>query len=275
YTLTNRVLGNGSYGKVHLTWDKKNHNQVACKIVNMHGLTAGKSDEEKASDWKKALREVAILMGLSHPNVINIQEYFRTNARIYIFEELITHGDLFSFMATRDHCTLEEEEAMPIAWQLLKALEYLHQNGIVHRDLKVKNILCANRDISGRIVLTDFGTARPLKSYSRTLTAVGTVQFCAPEISAPSATGYTTAVDMWSLGVVIHGLLYGTHEELTWYLHQGNFRHLDVCNLSDLAKDFIKKLLCINPKKRMTAKEAMEHRWLSSHKEKLEALYQK
>jgi serine/threonine protein kinase len=91
----------------------------------------------------------------------------------------------------------------------------------------------------------------------------------------PSPTGYTTAVDLWSLGVIIHGLLYGTHEELTWYLHQGDFRHLNTCTLSDLAKDFIKKLLCIDPKKRMTAKEAMEHRWLSNHEEKLEVLYQK
>jgi serine/threonine protein kinase len=147
YTLTNRVLGNGSYGKVHLAWDKKNHDQVACKIVNMDELTTRKSNKRKASDWKRALREVEILMGLSHPNVINIREYFRTNARIYIFEELITHGDLFSFMDARDHCVLEEEEAMPIAWQLLKALEYLHQNGIVHRDLKANTLLCQAKEL--------------------------------------------------------------------------------------------------------------------------------
>lgn len=207
YRLTDRVLGSGSYGKVYLAVDR-NGDQVACKVVDMKpppaAATAATARREGSavSDWERALREVDILMTLNHPNVIDIKDYYKNDkqSRLYIFEELVTHGDLFSFMNARDNKALEEDEARPIVWQLLKALQYLHDRKIVHRDLKAssttppppgslvrgaeickpENILRASQEVAGRIVLVDFGTARVLKGRSRMLTATGTKQFAAP-----------------------------------------------------------------------------------------------
>ena len=202
YRLTDRVLGSGGFGKVYLAVDR-NGDQVACKVVDMEApptTTVTRSEGGGVPSWERALREVDILMTVSHPNVIDIKGYYKNDkrSRLYIFEELITHGDLFSFMNARDNRALDEQETKPIVWQLLKALQYLHDKKIVHRDLKVssttptesqvcgteickpENILRASREVTGRIVLVDFGAARVLNDTSRMLTVIGTKQFVAP-----------------------------------------------------------------------------------------------
>lgn len=145
YRLTDRVLGSGSYGKVYLAVDR-NGDQVACKVVDMKrppDAATVRRDGSAVSGWERALREVDILMTLNHPNVIDIKDYYKNDkqSRLYIFEELVTHGDFFSFMNARDNNALEEDEVRPIVWQLLKALQYLHDRKIVHRDLKVSPTL--------------------------------------------------------------------------------------------------------------------------------------
>ena len=136
YRLTNRQLGNGSFGTVLLAMELGTGKQVACKIVHMdQHLKKYKTHREKEAAWSAALREVSILGELNHPNIVQIHSVFQTPARIYLFQELIKHGDLFSYMAKRD--SLREVETFPIAWQILEALRYLHSQKIVHRDLKV------------------------------------------------------------------------------------------------------------------------------------------
>ncbi|KAI5791383.1 kinase-like domain-containing protein [Pyronema domesticum] len=275
YKVTERVLGSGSYGKVYLALEKNTNNQVACKMINMQALTAKENPKMKKKYWDQALREVSVLMALSHPNVINIHAYYTTKERIYIFEELITHGDMFSFMGTRNYEPFKENEVRSIAWHILKALDYLHQKGIVHRDLKPENILLTSGDAFGRMVLTDFGTARSLNGPgNRKLTSVGTDQYRAPEMEQRPFK-YTTAVDLWSFGVIINSLLFGSYDDYTWQLRQEDFAHMQKHpKISGSAKDFVKNLLRRDPKLRLSAKQALHHEWLRNDILRLESRYQ-
>jgi serine/threonine protein kinase len=181
YQLTKAVLGTGAYGRVLCARDVVTGHQVACKIIEMTRYMNGKSNAAIKAAWDRALREVHILSELNHKNIINILHVVKTNKRIYIFQELITHGDLFSKMVASE--VLREVEAYPIVWQILKALTYLHSRGIVHRDLKPENILCASGEHGGRIVLADFGTARRFTEATRLSTITGTHEFAAPFVS--------------------------------------------------------------------------------------------
>ncbi|RPB11434.1 kinase-like protein [Morchella conica CCBAS932] len=137
YELSRRILGAGGYGRVYMAWEVGTRRQVACKVMELRPDAKGKGGKRK--NWARLremyMREIEVLRSLSHPNIMSIHKAFSTSSRIYIFEELITGGDLFSHLGQK--LCFDEIEAMPVVWQILKALEYLHSKGIVHRDLKV------------------------------------------------------------------------------------------------------------------------------------------
>ncbi|KAL7276888.1 hypothetical protein RUND412_000128 [Rhizina undulata] len=292
YTITPRFLGGGAYGKVFMAQHAHTSRQLACKIISLTPATtttATASASKRARMRAQFMREVEILKNLSHPNIITVHRAFTTVGRIYIFEDLITGGDLFSLIATRGR--LEETEAMVVVWQVLKALEYLHGMGIAHRDLKPDNILCTSTTPGSRIVLTDFGAAKhfALSSSSRMTSTVGTAEYTAPEIvPLPNLPrGYTSAVDLWSLGIIVHVLLSGSTPFITSHASPPADAVLALarkCDLSRLdstdwagtsscAKDFIRRLICVDPGQRLTVSGAREHRWLARHEAELESVY--
>jgi pheromone a factor receptor len=135
-------------------------------------------------------REFDILKDLDHPNIIKLEKVFWSENNFYIFQELVTGGDLFSYIETKGG-RLYDIEAAVILRQVLKAIEYLHERDIVHRDLKPDNILITSTAEGARIVVTDFGNARyfpenlsqlhhlPVKKR-RMFTIAGTMEYVAP-----------------------------------------------------------------------------------------------
>ena len=131
-----------------------------------------------------------VLKGIDHPNIIGLEKAIYAPEHIYIFQELVSGGDLMSYLERKGG--LDEPEAAVMIFQLLKALEYLHARGIVHRDIKPENILLTSWRKGARIVLTDFGQARKLvddgntakdaRAVSRMCTVVGTVGYAAPYV---------------------------------------------------------------------------------------------
>lgn len=129
FRLTSRVLGIGGYAAVYVAVRQSDGKQLACKIVE-HGRHRRNSEAIKLQQEATA-REYNVLKSLSHPNIVSLEKVYRTSHNVYIFQELITGGDLLSFLDTKDRLT--EPQSAVIVRQLLEAVEYLHKQQVVHR----------------------------------------------------------------------------------------------------------------------------------------------
>ena len=181
FLVTGRRLGVGGQASVFLAVKQPSGRQVACKIVplpytqstalaNLQDAThltrqeriaQLKAIEQRLVRKRDCLaREYNVLKALSHANIISLEKVICGTYNIYIFQELITGGDLLSYIDQKG--ALTEAQAVVISRQLLKAVDYLHDNGVVHRDIKPENILITSWRDGARIVLTDFGQARTI-----------------------------------------------------------------------------------------------------------------
>jgi len=219
--------------------------------------------------------EVKILTALSHPHIIQIFGTFETDQHLYLILELVTGGDLFDKIVEQK-CGYSEPRARHIFSQILEAIAYLHSNNIVHRDLKPENILLARKG-EDSIKISDFGLSRVIGEGSFMRTLCGTPQYLAPEVlgseSAPtpsqsSTTGYDKSVDLWSLGVILYIILSGVppfddRKNLLDQVKNGRYSFPSKCfrNVSEPAIDLIKRLLCVDPSKRITVEEVQKHPW--------------
>lgn len=180
YTIVPRMLGAGGFASIYLAINRKSHHQVACKVVpvpkkppvpSVNDWTSHQGRKAPARDavglimrhrkkCQDLRREFEVLKGIDHPNIIRLEKAIYATNHIYIFQELVSGGDLLSYLERKGG--LDEPEAAVMIFQMLKALEYLHGRGIVHRDIKPENILLTSWRKGSRIVLTDFGQARKL-----------------------------------------------------------------------------------------------------------------
>ncbi|KAH7087864.1 pheromone A receptor-domain-containing protein [Paraphoma chrysanthemicola] len=331
YLITGRLLGEGGYGKVLVGIEQATQRQLACKMIRLDHLyentplpslrqptgPRARKGVRAVKRWPTrvvaSFREFDILKELRHPNVISIEKVFWSNSSIYIFLELVTGGDLFSYLEYKGG-RLDNAQATVVIRQVLVGLEYLHEHEIVHRDLKPDNILMTSLDDGARVVITDFGNARYLpdaggrsqptaNKYRRMFSYVGTLEFAAPEIHRVNPTvgddeGYSKSVDMWSIGAITATVLSGeclftnrTHplyDENPRMVIMGLAARCDLSVLDDeyhpswsevepLAKDFIKRLLVLKEHARMTSTQALAHRWFSNecYAEDLEDVYRR
>jgi serine/threonine protein kinase len=123
--------------------------------------------------------EAEILASIRHPNIIGLEKVFVTDNNIYMFQDLVTGGDLFSYLEAK-HGRLSEVEAAVVIRQTVIALCFLHEKDIVHRDLKPDNILLTSLSTGCRVILTDFGAAKRLQSSKRLTSMTGTEEYAAP-----------------------------------------------------------------------------------------------
>ena len=251
-----RLLGKGAFGKVNLALHILTGRLVAIKSINKEKITTERQKQ-------KIKLEINIMKKLSKSNnIVKIFETYETKKHICIVMEYICAGDLLSYIKKRSK--LHEPVAKFIFKQIILALKFIHDNNIVHRDIKLDNILI---DLDNNIKICDFGVSKIINKDDIMLEQCGTPAYIAPEILLNQ--GYDGfGVDVWSSGVVLYAMLSGcvpfkapNLKDLHNLIISGNYQ--EIKDISQDASNLLKNILEIDPKKRYTTENILNHPWLS------------
>eukprot|EP00616_Rhizochromulina_sp_CCMP1243_P018187 CAMPEP_0118968448 /NCGR_PEP_ID=MMETSP1173-20130426/5669_1 /TAXON_ID=1034831 /ORGANISM="Rhizochromulina marina cf, Strain CCMP1243" /LENGTH=571 /DNA_ID=CAMNT_0006917563 /DNA_START=117 /DNA_END=1832 /DNA_ORIENTATION=+ len=258
-------LGRGQYGVVYRVINKQTGEHFACKQLDMRKAYLSGAEVESM------MNEVRLLRDISHRGVISARDVFRDTNHLFFIMELVEGGDLFDRIVDKHKMGYPETLAREAMLGVMEAVEFLHRQGIVHRDLKPENILLVSRHSDTDIKLTDFGLA---KRGETCRTFCGTPQYFAPEVLERQNTvrgegRYGMEADMWSVGVILYVILSGSppfgSKDLDEQVATATFAPLEGrrwADVSDAAKDLVRKLLVVAPEKRLTAQQALAHPWL-------------
>ncbi|KAK5105440.1 mitogen-activated protein kinase kinase kinase [Lithohypha guttulata] len=196
-----QLIGKGTYGRVYLGMNATTGEFLAVKQVEVN-QKGSQNDKERIAELVKALDiEIQTMQHLDHPNVVQYLGCDRQPLSISIYLEYISGGSVGSCL--RKHGKFEESVVKSMTIQTLKGLKYLHDEGILHRDLKADNILL---DLDGTCKISDFGISKKSDDIYRddiTNSMQGSVFWMAPEVVRTDAGGYSAKVDIWSLGCVV------------------------------------------------------------------------
>ena len=256
-----KLLGQGSFGSVYEAEHIIFKNKVAMKIIN-------KSDNDV--DEKEILNEIDILKKLSHPNIVKIFEFYITKAHYYIVTEYCKDGELFSYIKNK----YSERQLAVLFYQIFSGLWYLHDHKILHRDIKLENIMISGKEkdqSTGEelfwIKIIDFGTAKIFEKNKKEKDVVGSSYYIAPEVLKQN---YNEKCDTWSVGIILYMALVGKapfdgkdDDEIIHKIAKANYNNKDskLLNHSPEVRDLLSKLLEKDINKRFSAKEALEHPW--------------
>ena len=255
YTI-GKEIGKGAYAIVKHCIHKETKEHLAIKIYNNTTIKNNKTKKHHI------IKEINILKELNHVNLIKLYDYFQDEHSLYIVMEEAKGIPLLTFL--KSNYKYDELRAKRIFTQLLRALAYLHQNNICHRDIKLDNIII---DDSMSIKLIDFGFGSHFEDKESKLNLFcGTPSYMPPEIIKKESY-YGPPVDMWSAGVVLFNLLCNTfpfkgvdEKDLFQKICNGGFNIPN--NVSTSAQNLLRKLLCVNPQSRIKADVALKHDWI-------------
>ncbi|CAN8321250.1 unnamed protein product [Cochlearia groenlandica] len=260
-------IGRGHFGYTCSAKFKKGElkNQVvAVKIIPKAKMKTSIAIED-------VRREVKILQALSgHKNLVQFYDAFEDNYNVYIAMELCEGGELLDRIQARGG-KYSENAAKTVIIQILNVVAFCHLQGVVHRDLKPENFLYTSKEENSQLKAIDFGLSDFVKPDQRLNDIVGSAYYVAPEVLHKS---YTTEADVWSIGVIAYILLSGTRP--FWAkTESGVFRAVLKADpsfhkppwpsLSYEAKDFVKRLLFKDPRRRMSASQALMHPWIRGY----------
>ncbi|KAI9260475.1 hypothetical protein BDA99DRAFT_512174 [Phascolomyces articulosus] len=260
YTLVT-TLGSGSMGKVKLAMHNITHDKLAVKIVPRSFATESRNEKDENREVR-TIREASIMLLLYHPHIVSLKEMVVLDPYYYLFMEYVGGGQLLDYIIS--HGKLKEKHARRFARQIVSALDYCHRNSIVHRDLKIENILISQ---SGHVKIIDFGLSNLFSPRSHLSTFCGSLYFAAPELlHAKAYTG--PEVDVWSFGIVLYVLVCGKvpfDDQSMPALHAKIKRgHVDYpSHLSSECKNLLSRMLVTNPNHRATISEIIVHPWMN------------
>uniref|UniRef100_A0A3Q3BSE8 non-specific serine/threonine protein kinase n=1 Tax=Kryptolebias marmoratus TaxID=37003 RepID=A0A3Q3BSE8_KRYMA len=250
-----RTLGKGNFAVVKLARHKVTKTQVAIKIIDKTRLNP--------SNLEKIYREVQIMKLLNHPHIIKLYQVMETKDMLYIVTEYAKNGEMFDHLTSNGR--MSEDEARKKFWQILTAVDYCHRHHIVHRDLKTENLLL---DANMNIKLADFGFGNFYNAGEPLSTWCGSPPYAAPEVfEGKEYEG--PQLDIWSLGVVLYVLVCGSLPfdgpslpALRQRVTEGRFRIPFF--MSQDCENLIRKMLVVDPTRRITVTQIKQHRWMLS-----------
>jgi len=277
------VLGNGSMGhvaKVVLKESKSTRRSIDSSNDSEVGFSTAKISSSKPATYAlKSIQldrisstfvtelknEIDILNTMDHPNIVKLHEVITHKNQIYLVQECCDGGDLYTRLP------YTEKDSAYITGKLLSAIKYMHDHAIVHRDLKFENIMFENKSPEAEIKVIDFGLSKKFVSSRLGIMkeGVGTLYSMAPQVLQGI---YTSQADIWSVGVITYMLL-SSHRPFYSKKRKIMIDKIMRCDynfskaywnpISDEAKDFIDKLLVMDPKVRYNAKQAQAHKWMN------------
>ncbi|XP_076837710.1 death-associated protein kinase 2-like isoform X1 [Brachyhypopomus gauderio] len=258
------VLGSGHFGQVRELKERVTSARWAGKFLKLQRSASSRLGVERRS----VEREVEVLQALTHANIMALRDVFESRAEIVLVVELISGGELFDFIAEKEN--LMENEAISFLKQILSGVAFMHSKQIAHFDLKPENIMLSDKSAEHpEIKIIDFGLAQRLTPGEEYRSLCGTPQYIAPEVV--NYDPLSVATDMWSIGVITYILLSGmspfqgdTDEETLQNIVDMKYEFEDQYfrDTSDMAKDFIEKLLVKDQSDRITAEECLMHPWI-------------
>ncbi|KAI5289903.1 spindle assembly checkpoint kinase [Ascosphaera aggregata] len=253
-----KPLGKGKFGRVYLARERSTGFVCALKVLHKSELVQG-------GVQKQLRREIEIQSNLRHPNILRLYGHFHDSKRVFLILEFAGKGELYKQL--RKENRFPEWKAAQYIAQMAAALKYLHKKHIIHRDIKPENILVG---IHGEIKISDFGWSVHAPN-NRRKTMCGTLDYLPPEMlkSGSRDNFYNEKIDLWSLGVLTYEFLVGEAPfEDTPVRTQRRIERADMTIpgfLSPEARDLIKKLLVLDPEKRISLDEVQAHPWILKH----------
>ncbi|CAI0423902.1 unnamed protein product [Linum tenue] len=252
-----RMLGQGTFAKVHYARNLQTGATVAIKIIDKERVLRASGMMEQIK------REISVMKMIRHPNVVELYEVLATKTKIYFVMEYVKGGELFDKVAKGK---LNEDDARKYFRQLISAVDYCHSRGVSHRDLKPENLLL---DEDGNLKVSDFGLSALAESKRQDgllHTTCGTPAYVAPEVIMKK--GYDgSKADIWSCGVILYVLLAGYlpfHDsnimELYRKIAKGEFKKFPSWVTSEVRK-LLSKILDPNPNTRIPIAKIMKNSW--------------
>lgn len=280
------ALGAGGFSVVRRVRHRDTLKTYAMKIISVKedddGEKPGGKDEESGKEMmslSEVTTEIDILRVLKAPSVLRLYETHWFQNKVYVVTEELSGGAVLDAILRMKDERYTEAEAKVVVQRTLQGMEYMHQNFVLHRDLKLENLLLRSNDDLGSVVIADFGLARRCQNASGAAclphstgvdtAPVGTPVFAAPEVVEQRS--YGAAIDVWSLGVITYVLLTGAMPRSLWKtaLKYGRVTQKDFgfdCyewdTVSDAGREFVMLTLAYKPAHRLSASNALKHAWL-------------
>ena len=257
YGMSNKIIGIGAYGAVKMCYKKKGWKEFAVKVIKKEKI------QEKMKGSRVINKQVQMFKGLNHPALLKIHDFFEDEEDYYIVMDYINAGDLFERVQTRQKFC--ETCAARVIKQVFSGIAYLHSKGIVHRDIKLENLLIEENQDELLIKIIDFETCTNTNENTF-CDRLGSLPYMAPEVIQGR---YNEKCDVWSAGVALFVLITGQYpfvgskkEEIEWKILNEDFDRKALDGSSAEALNLISKVLEKNPKKRFSAAEASRHGWI-------------
>ena len=284
-----KSLGKGAFGEVFLTQKKGSKELYATKRLD-------RAFSEKPENIKRLANEITLLKQIHHPNIVRLIDLKKTKSHCYIVMEYCNGGDLSSCLKkykNAHHRPFPEYIVQYIMRQVVEGINFIHSKKIIHRDLKLDNILVNFSSESDKkslnmmkavVKIIDFGFATILKASKSNLTTtvLGTPTYMDPQLlknmeEKTQSKGYDEKADIWSLGTLCYEMLVGhvafsgtSMQELFLKVKQGTYSL--PTNISEEVFSFINGMLQKDPNKRLSASQLLKHDFLVKNHSKFKQL---